>query len=123
MVMHKKKTLVLGASTNPDRYSFMAIKNLRLKGYEVVALGKRGGKVKDVDIEVDPVSISDLDTVTLYLNPGNQKPYYDYIIDQAPKRIIFNPGAENIELVKLAKEHGIKTMNACTLVMLSTGQY
>lgn len=121
--MQKKKTLVLGASTNPDRYSYMAIKNLRLKGYDVVALGRRGGKVKDVDIEVDPIDINDLDTVTLYLNAGNQKPYYDYIIDQAPKRIIFNPGAENKELVKLAKEHGIKTMNACTLVMLSTGLY
>ena len=121
--MNKKKTLVLGASTNPDRYSCMAIKNLRLKGHEVVALGRRVGKVKDVDIAVDPVNIQDLDTVTLYLNPTNQKPYYDYIIDQAPKRIIFNPGAENKELVKLAKEHGIKTLNACTLVMLSTGQY
>ncbi len=119
----KKKTLVLGASTNPDRYSFMAINNLRMKGYEVVAIGRRPGRVNDVDIEVKPELIEDLDTITLYLNPDNQKPYYDYIMEQKPKRIIFNPGSENHELNKKAKENGIQTMNACTLVMLSTGQY
>jgi predicted CoA-binding protein len=121
--MKKKKTLVLGASTNPDRYSFMAINNLRLKGYEVVAVGKHAGRVNDVDIDLETEPIQDLDTVTLYLNPGNQKPYYDYILEQKPKRIIFNPGTENHELLKMAKEKGIQTMNACTLVMLSTGQY
>ena len=118
-----KKTLVLGASTNPDRYSFMAINNLRMKGHDVVAIGKRSGRVNDVDLETETEPIDNLDTVTLYLNPGNQKPYYDYILEQKPKRIIFNPGAENQELVKKAKENGIQTMNACTLVMLSTGQY
>ena len=121
--MSKKKTLVLGASTNPDRYSFKAINNLRMQGYDVVAIGKKPGRVNDVDIEVAAGPIQDLDTVTLYLNPGNQKPYYDYIMEQKPKRIIFNPGAENHELAKKAKEIGIHTMNACTLVMLSTGQY
>ena len=121
--MSKKKTLVLGASTNPDRYSFMAINNLRMKGYDVVAIGKKPGRVNDVDIEVAAEPIQDLDTITLYLNPVNQKPYYDYIMEQKPKRIIFNPGAENHELAKKAKENGIHTMNACTLVMLSTGQY
>ena len=121
--MNKKKTLVLGASTNPDRYSFMAINNLRLKGHEVVAIGKKPGRVNDVDIEIVAEPIENLDTITLYLNQGNQTPYYDYILDLKPKRIIFNPGAENHELAKKAKENGIHTMNACTLVMLSTGQY
>ena len=121
--MNKKKTLVLGASTNPDRYSFMAINNLRMKGYDVVAVGRHAGKVNDVEIEQEAEPIEDLDTITLYLNPDNQKPYYDYILGQNPKRIIFNPGAENHELAKKAKEKGIATLNACTLVMLSTGQY
>ena len=121
--MNKKKTLVLGASTNPDRYSFMAINNLRLKGYDVVAIGRHGGRVNDVDIKQEVEAIEDLDTVTLYLNAGNQKPFYDYILNQKPNRIIFNPGAENPELAKKAKESGIQTLNACTLVMLSTGQY
>lgn len=121
--MNKKKTLVLGASANPDRYSFMAINNLRRKGHDVVAIGKRQGRVNDVDIEVGTDPIENLDTITLYLNQGNQKPYYDFILEQKPKRIIFNPGAENHELAGKAKENGIETLNACTLVMLSTGQY
>ena len=121
--MNKKKTLVLGASTNPDRYSFMAINNLRMKGYDVVAVGRHAGRVDDVDIKLEAEPIEDLDTITLYLNPDNQKPYYDYILGQNPKRIIFNPGAENHDLAKKAKEKGIDTLNACTLVMLNTGQY
>ena len=121
--MKMKKTLVLGASTNPARYSFLAIQNLRLKGYDVVAVGRHAGRVEDVDIELYPEPINDLDTITLYLNPANQKPYYDYILKENPQRLIFNPGAENSELEDLAKEKGIQTMNACTLVMLNTGQY
>ncbi|MEO6682652.1 MAG: CoA-binding protein [Ginsengibacter sp.] len=119
----EKKTLVLGASANPERFSNIAIRNLRLKGYEVVAIGNKKNQVKDVDILTEQVPIEDLDTITLYLNAQNQKPYYDYILASNPKRIIFNPGAENKELSKLAKEKGIQSLNACTLVMLSTGQF
>lgn len=119
----KKKTLVLGASSNPARYSYLAINNLREKGHEVVAIGKRVGQVSDVQIDTEGREIPGLDTVTLYLNSKNQMPYYDYIIAQNPKRIIFNPGAENEQLATLAREKGIETLNACTLVMLSTGQY
>lgn len=119
----KKKTLVLGASTNPARYSYMAIKKLRRYGHEVVAIGRRPGQVDDVNIEVLHPDIDNLDTITLYLNPDNQKPYYDYILEQKPHRIVFNPGTENRELEKLAKEKGIKTEEACTLVLLSIGEY
>ncbi len=119
----KKKTLVLGASENPDRYSNLAIRNLRLHNHEVIAIGKREGEVQDVKIIKDLPDIKDLDTVTLYLNPRNQVPYYDYILSLHPKRIIFNPGAENPELHNLANKKGIQTDNACTLVLLSTGQY
>ena len=121
--MKSKKTLVLGASANPARYSFLAINNLREKGHEVVAIGKREGKVGDVDIDTEGRAILGLDTVTLYLSAKNQMPYYDYIIAQNPERIIFNPGAENEQLAALAREKGIKTQNACTLVLLNTGQY
>lgn len=120
---HDKKTLVLGASTNPARYSNMAINNLRRKGYEVAAIGNRDGRVDDVDITKEHVPVPGVDTITMYLNANNQKQYYDYILEQRPKRIIFNPGAENPELAKLANENGISTKNACTLVMLNTGQY
>lgn len=121
--MNNKKTLVLGASMNPDRFSFKAINSLRMMGHDVVAIGRRPGRVNDVDIEVGKEPVDDLDTITLYLNPDNQKPYYDYILKEHPKRIIFNPGSENKELAKMAEEKGISTMNACTLIMLNTGQY
>lgn len=121
--MDKKKTLVMGASMNPDRYSFRAINNLRRKGYEVVAVGRRDGRVNDVDITKAKEPFPGVDTVTMYLNAKNQEEYYDYILSLNPKRIIFNPGAENKEFDQMAKERGIETKNACTLVMLNTGQY
>lgn len=118
-----KKTVVLGASDNPARYSYLAVNKLRAYNHPVVAIGKKEGKVADVDVIKEQPALSDVDTVTLYLNAQNQQQYYDYILSLHPKRIIFNPGAENEELEKLATENGIKPMEACTLVMLSTGQY
>lgn len=118
-----KKTLVLGASENPSRYSYLAVNRLLQHHHPVVAIGRRKGKVQDLDIITEHPQMDDIDTVTLYLNPGNQKPYYDYIFSLHPKRIIFNPGTENPELEKMAKEKGIEPIEACTLVMLSTGQY
>jgi predicted CoA-binding protein len=118
-----KTTLVLGASSNPARYSNLAINRLRSHNHPVVAIGKKTGVVGDTPVETAMKKIDGLDTITLYLNPGNQKQYYDYILDLHPKRIIFNPGTENEELAKMAKEKGIEPMEACTLVLLSTGQY
>jgi uncharacterized protein len=119
----KKTTLVLGASDNPGRYSYLAVHRLRNHGHPVIAIGKKPGKVADVDISKEKSPQQGVDTVTLYLNPLHQKMYYDYIVSLNPKRIIFNPGTENDELAVLAEEKGIKTLEACTLVMLSTGQY
>jgi uncharacterized protein len=119
----KKKTLVLGASDNPSRYSSLCIQRLRDLGHEVVAIGKKKSVLEDVPITTDKVDAKDIDTVTLYLNPNHQKAYYNYILSLKPKRIIFNPGAENDELADLAEANDIKPVEACTLVMLSTGQY
>lgn len=119
----KNKTLVLGASENPVRYSYLAVKKLLSKGEEVLAIGKTGGVIDSVVINKEPVMTDEVATVTMYLNPMHQKPYYDYILSLKPSRIIFNPGAENDELEAIARKAGIKTMEACTLVMLSTGQY
>lgn len=118
-----KKTLVLGASDNPSRYSFLAINRLRAHQHPVVAIGNKEGDVAGIHITKDKVNEHDVDTITLYLNPTNQKPYYDYILSLKPKRIIFNPGTENDELIELAEQNGIEPVIACTLVMLSTGQY
>ena len=119
----KKKTLVLGASPNPARYSYLAVQRLRAHQHPVVAIGRRAGRVSDVEIAKEPLNENDIDTVTLYLNPKNQVEYYDYILKLHPKRIIFNPGTENDELIEKAQANNIKPVIACTLVMLSTGQY
>ena len=119
----RKKTLVLGASENPSRYSYLAIQRLRAHQHPVLAVGKRNGTVGDVIISKETLKDEDVDTVTLYLNPANQVPYYDYILGLHPKRIIFNPGTENEELVEMAKEKNIEPVMGCTLVMLSTGQF
>lgn len=121
--MDKKKTLVLGASDNPSRYSYLAVQRLRNHGHTVVAIGKKNTQVADVAIETDKKDFTGIDTVTLYLNPQHQQAYYDYIFSLHPKRIIFNPGAENDELASLAREKGIVPVEACTLVLLSTNQY
>ena len=118
-----KKTLVLGASDNPSRYSCLAIERLKAHGHPVVAVGRKQAAVNGVEIVKEKEVFDDVDTVTLYLNPANQKEYYDYILSLNPKRIIFNPGTENPELEDLAQEKNIRTMEACTLVMLTTGQY
>jgi uncharacterized protein len=123
MENNKKKTLVLGASDNPERYSFLAVNRLRKNGHPVVAIGKKKVIVNDVEVDTEKKPFADIDTVTLYLNPAHQKEYYDYIFSLKPKRLIFNPGAENDELFALAKQHQIQPMEACTLVLLSTGQF
>ncbi len=123
MEQKSKRTLVIGASENPARYSYLAIKKLLAHGHEVLAIGNKKGEVEQVTIETEKIPFKDIDTVTLYLNPTNQKPYYDYILSLKPKRVIFNPGTENGELERKLSSHETNIMEACTLVMLSTGQY
>ena len=119
----EKKTLVLGASDNPQRYSNMAMTRLRSKGHPVVAIGRRPTTVGDVSVDTEKKAFTGVDTVTLYLSPRLQQEYYDYILSLHPKRIIFNPGTENDELARLAQANGIQPLEACTLVLLSTGQF
>lgn len=121
--MEKKKTLVLGASMNPSRYSYLAVNKLVAHKHPVVAIGRKGGVVAGVEIETEKKPFENVDTITLYLNEFHQKEYYDYILSLHPKRLIFNPGAENDELFDLAKKNGIEPQEACTLVLLSIGQY
>ncbi len=119
----EKKTVVLGASENPSRYSYLATTRLRAHGHPVVAIGNRAGKIGDTEIIKEHPALEGVDTVTLYLNPTNQKPYYDYILSLHPKRVVFNPGTENDELEQILEAKGIIAQEACTLVLLSTGQY
>lgn len=119
----QKKTLVLGASTNPERYSFLAVERLTAHQHSVVAIGNKAGSIGNTEIITTHPHSENIDTVTLYLNPSHQKEYYNYILSLKPKRIIFNPGTENKELYDLVLQNNIQPIEACTLVMLSTGQY
>ncbi|MBL0342824.1 MAG: CoA-binding protein [Bacteroidetes bacterium] len=118
-----KKTVVLGASENPTRYSFLATIKLLQKGIEVVPIGLRKGSIQGIEILTGQPKIENVHTVTLYLRAELQQPLYNYLISLHPSRIIFNPGTENTELERLAQQNGIETTNACTIVMLSIGDY
>lgn len=118
-----KKTLVLGASLNPNRYSYLAINRLVSHGHPVEAIGLKKGTVAGVEISVEKVDFNNIDTITLYLNPKRQEEYYDYIVSLNPKRVIFNPGTENSELFEILQKNRIEYEVACTLVLLGTNQY
>ena len=121
--MKNKKTLVLGASTKPDRYAYKAITMLVEKGHSVLAIGQNAGEVAGVKIQTKAIPLKNIDTVTLYLNPSRQRDYYNYVVEAQPKRVIFNPGTENPEFYQLLELNNIKVEVACTLVLLTTNQY
>ena len=118
-----KKTLVMGASTDPARYAYKAIKMLQRYGHPVVAVGRKEESLDGIKIEKEHVPFDEIDTVTLYLNPANQQQYYNYIVGLRPQRVIFNPGTENPELYTLLRQNDIAIEIGCTLVMLSVGGY
>lgn len=118
-----KKTLIIGASENPERYAFKAIQKLRSNNHPVVAISKKAGKVADVEFDTDLTPYKDIDTVSLYIGPKHQPEYYDYIIQLSPNRVVFNPGTENEEFFQKLHDAGITYEAACTLVLLSTGVY
>lgn len=118
-----KRTLIIGASPNPTRYAYKAANMLKAKGHEIINIGIKKGEVAGVAIQEPGTIFTDVDTITLYIGPPLQQGYYDYILKTHPKRVVFNPGTENQELELLLKAQGIEVLEACTLVMLSTGQY
>lgn len=118
-----KHTVVLGASDNPQRYSYLAVNRLASYNHPVTAIGNKTGAIGPIPVITEHPQLENVDTITLYLSAANQKAYYDYILSLHPKRLIFNPGAENPELEQLARNNNIEPLDACTLVMLGTGQY
>lgn len=120
-----KKTVIIGATTNPARYAYIAAQMLKNHDIPFVPVGIRKGEVFGEiiqDLRESPM-IDDVHTVTLYLGPQNQEPYYEYILGLKPQRIIFNPGTENDELMELAQKNGIETEEGCTLVMIRIGAF
>jgi hypothetical protein len=118
-----KKTVVLGATENPDRYAYRAAQSLARHGHPIELVGQREGSVAGATIRTDQPALGEVHTVTLYVGTRNLPPLYDYILSLRPKRIIFNPGTENTELQQRAEAQGIETVYGCTLVMLATDQY
>lgn len=120
----EKITLVLGASPNPDRFAYKAIRSLQRRNIPVIAIGRRDVDLDGLKIKKGmPADIGPVHTITLYMNAKNQKEYYDYMLSLQPKRIVFNPGTTNPEFAELAKEKGIEVIDDCLLVMLNTGKF
>ena len=116
--MEKKRTLVIGASENPDRYSYLAVQKLTANQHPVLALGVKKGTIGNIQIETEQKPFEQIDTVTLYINPARQKEYYDYILALHPKRIIFNPGTENEEFYELARQKGLLVQQVEAMLLL-----
>lgn len=117
------KTLILGATTNPNRFAYRAAQALTAEGHAIVPVGIKKGTVAGVEIQLDIPENEAIDTVTLYLGAHNQQAYYQQLVQLKPRRVIFNPGTENYELEQLLSKNGIETERACTLVMLGAGTY
>ena len=119
----KKKTLIIGATTKPDRAAFKAIGLLVANGHSVIALGQNAGEVAGIKINTKAIPVTNIDTISLYINPSRQRDYYNYIVEAKPKRVLFNPGTENPELYQLLELNNIKFEAACTLVLLTLNKY
>jgi predicted CoA-binding protein len=120
-----KKTVIIGATTNPSRYAYLAAAMLTENKHKIVPVGIKQGEVygeKILPINNRPL-VDDVDTVTLYIGPRHQPEHYDYILSLKPKRVIFNPGTENDEFEKLIDASGAEALQACTLVLLRSDQY
>jgi uncharacterized protein len=123
MNSQNKPTVIIGASSNPERYSFKATESLKKHGHSVFPIGVKAGEINGTEIINTKIELEDIDTVSLYINSTNQKEWVDYIFKLNPKRIIFNPGTVNDEFIKLATQKGIECVDGCTLVMLGIGVY
>jgi predicted CoA-binding protein len=118
-----KKTVIIGASVNPERYAYKAAQMLLKFGHEICLYGLRAGQVNDIPIQTSLTHCEQVDTVTLYVSEKNQAEYIPFILALKPKRVIFNPGTENPAFEKHLTAAGIEPIEACTLVMLRTNQY
>lgn len=124
MVTNKnEKVVVLGATPNPGRYAYLAANMLTDYGFDMIPIGLKEGEVAGKGILHGTPALENIHTVTLYLGPQNQLPMMQYILSLKPKRVIFNPGTENEDFENILERNGIEPVEACTLVMLRTGQF
>lgn len=121
--IQQKKTLIIGATENRTRYANRAAYSLLQRGHAIELLGLRNGSIEGQPIKTGQPQLDDIDTVTMYVGPKNQPVLYEYIRQLKPRRVIFNPGAENPDFARQLRKDGIEPIDACTLVMLSVGTY
>jgi len=122
--LHHQRVVVLGASPKPDRYAYKAMQTLRKHGYDAIPVNPAyeqilGSKCYSRISEVP----APIDTVTVYLGKRRSDPLIEHVTNARPRRIILNPGAENDDLIRTARERGIEVIEGCTLVMLSIGTF
>ena len=120
-----KKTVIIGATTDPSRYAYLAARMLTQYNNEILPIGIKKGDLFGTKILniFDKPKVDDVHTITLYIGPQRQPEWYEYLMSLNPKRIIFNPGTENDVLIRMAEERGIEAVEGCTLVMLRSNQY
>lgn len=120
-----KKTVIIGATTDPSRYAYLAARMLTHYNNEIVPIGIKKGEVFGARILsiFEKPQVADVHTITMYIGPQRQPEWYQYLLGLKPKRIIFNPGTENLTLEKMAEDRGIEVVQGCTLVMLRSNQY
>lgn len=123
MDINTKKTLVLGASPNPSRFSYQCIESLAEHHIPVVAVGLREGLAGNTPIQRGMPAVIGIHTVTMYIGAKNQTGYYQYILALKPQRVIFNPGSENPEFAENLRKEGISVVHSCTLMMLRHGDF
>ena len=115
---------VLGASNRPERYSFKAVRLLREKGHTPFPVHPALSQVDGLQVWPSPKAIPEaVDTVTVYLSPRNQEPVMEELLNCGARRVIFNPGTENPDLADRLRARGKEVLHACTLVLLTTGQF
>ena len=119
-----ERVVIIGASDNPERYSHQAQLLLRQHGHEVVPVHPKLAEIEGVPVVADVSAIpGPVDTVTLYVGPQISLTLKDKLIALKPRRVIFNPGTENAALEEALMNAGIACEEACTLVLLRTGQF
>ena len=124
MCEKKQRVVVVGASPNPERYSNRAMRLLIERGHEAIPVHPAVKKIEGASAVKSLAEITDdIDTVTLYVSAAISSSMQDALLKMRPKRVIFNPGAENALLRDALESNGIQTLEACTLVLLSTGQF
>ncbi len=122
--MKSETVAILGASDNPERYSHKAFILLRENGHRVIPVNPSGKIIEGIPAAQSPGDITEpVDTLTMYVSPGISSKLTDAILALKPRRIIFNPGTENPELQQKCAAQGMEVIEACTLVMLRTGQF